>query len=54
MTGWKTDVSGVRSWDDLPKEAQDYINMIERVVGIPVKYISVGAERDSIIIRQEN
>jgi adenylosuccinate synthase len=51
MPGWKTDVSGVRSWDDLPKEAQDYINMIERVVGIPVKYISVGAERDSIIIR---
>ena len=54
MKGWKTDVSGVRRWDDLPKEAQDYINMIERVVGIPVKYISVGAERDSIIIRQEN
>ena len=49
--GWKCDVSGIRRWEDLPKAAQDYINFIEEQIGCPVKYISVGAERDSIIIR---
>lgn len=49
--GWKCDVSGVRRWEDLPKAAQDYINFIENQIGCPIKYISVGAERDSIIIR---
>ena len=49
--GWKCDVSGIRRWEDLPKAAQDYINFIEEQIGCPIKYISVGAERDSIIIR---
>ena len=49
--GWKCDVSGIRRWEDLPKAAQDYINFIEKQIGCPIKYISVGAERDSIIIR---
>lgn len=49
--GWKCDVSGIRRWEDLPKAAQDYINYIEEQIGCPIKYISVGAERDSIIIR---
>lgn len=49
--GWKCDVSGIRRWEDLPKAAQDYINFIENQIGCPIKYISVGAERDSIIIR---
>lgn len=49
--GWKCDVSGIRKWEDLPRAAQDYINFIEEQIGCPIKYISVGAERDSIIIR---
>ena len=49
--GWKCDVSGIRRWEDLPKAAQDYINYIEEQIGCSIKYISVGAERDSIIIR---
>ena len=53
VPGWNCDISEVREWDDLPAEAQNYINMLESAVGRPAKYISVGAERDSIIIRQE-
>ena len=49
--GWKCDISSARKWEDLPVAAQQYIEMIEQSVGCPAKYISVGAERDSIVIR---
>ncbi len=52
MKGWKQDISGVRSWDELPKEAQDYVLFIEKAIGCRITYISVGPERDSIIIRK--
>jgi adenylosuccinate synthase len=51
VPGWKSDISGVREWDDLPPEARNYITMIEEYTGCPVTYISVGAERDGIIRR---
>ena len=49
--GWKCDISGVRTWEELPEEAQEYVTYIEKQIGCPIKYISVGPERDSIIIR---
>ena len=49
--GWNCDISGIRRWEDLPKAARDYVCMIEDAVGCPVRYISVGPERDSIIFR---
>ena len=49
--GWNCDISSARKWDDLPKEAQDYVTFIEKEIGCPIKYVSVGPERDSIIIR---
>lgn len=51
VDGWHCDISGVRKWEDLPKAAQDYVCMIEKAIGCPVAYISVGAERESIIYR---
>ena len=51
MPGWKCDISDVRSWWDLPEEAKNYVNRIERSVGRIVKWISVGPERHSIIKR---
>ncbi len=51
VPGWGCDISGIRRWEDLPKEARDYVNMIETAIGCPVAYISVGPERESIIIR---
>ena len=51
MKGWKQDISGVRRWEDLPKEARDYVCMIEDAIGCPIRYVSVGPERDSIIER---
>ena len=50
--GWQCDISSVRTWDDLPRAAQDYVTSIERAIGCPITYVSVGPERDSIIIRK--
>lgn len=50
--GWKCDISGIRTWEDLPKEAQDYVLFIEKEIACPITYVSVGPERDSIIIRK--
>lgn len=51
MPGWKCDISGVRNWKDLPQAARDYVEMIEKAVGCHIGYVSVGPERESIIIR---
>ena len=51
MEGWKCDISGVRRWEDLPAAAREYVLKIESSVGCPITYVSVGAERESIILR---
>ena len=51
LPGWQEDVSAVRQWADLPLRAQQYIQKIEEISGIPVTYISVGPERDQTIKR---
>ena len=51
VPGWNCDISGVRCWEDLPKEARDYVEMIENAIGCPITFVSVGPERDSIIYR---
>ena len=53
MDGWGCDLSGVRRWEDLPEAARRYVRAIEDAVGCPIRYVSVGPERDSIIIRSE-
>jgi len=51
VDGWKCDISGVRRWEDLPKAAQDYVLLVEKAIGCRIGYVSVGPERDSIVIR---
>ena len=46
LPGWKCDISKARSFEELPKEAQDYVLFIEKAVGSKIKYVSVGAGRD--------
>ena len=53
MDGWKCDISHIRSWEDLPRNARSYIQFIEEKINCPVTYISVGPERDSIIVRKK-
>ena len=49
--GWNCDISKIRRFEDLPAEARSYVLYIENAIGCRIKYVSVGAERDSIIIR---
>lgn len=49
LPGFKCDISGCRTKEDLPKEALEYIQYIEKVIECPIKYVSVGAERDAYI-----
>lgn len=48
--GWLSDTSGVREWDALPRNAQAYVRRIGELAGAPVRFISVGPERDQIIV----
>ncbi len=49
--GWGVDISGVRRWEELPEAARNYVLEIEEAIGCRIGYVSVGPERDSIIVR---
>ena len=49
VKGWHCDLSGCRKAEDLPKEALDYIRLLEKLCNCKIKYVSVGAERDAYI-----
>jgi len=49
--GWKTDLSGCRSEDELPQTFKDYVTFLENYLGVPVKIISVGPDREATIWR---
>ena len=51
LEGWNCDISGARRWEDLPEAARRYVEYIEARVGCPIRYVSVGPERDAIILR---
>ncbi len=48
--GWLSDTSQARRWDELPERAQAYINRIAELADVPVRFVSVGPERDQIIV----
>ena len=45
------DISKIRKYEDLPMDAKKYIERIEEFVGVPIKYIGVGAGREEMIVR---
>ncbi len=52
LPGWDADISGARSFEDLPAEARDYVSRIEEVSGVPVTLVSVGPSRDQTVRRE--
>ncbi len=53
LPGWEEDISHARSYDELPQNAKNYIEFIEKYLGINVYLVSVGPERTQNIIRKE-
>ena len=53
MDGWTDKISHIRHFDDLPLNAQKYINRIEQLTKLPVAMIGVGAAREQTIVREK-
>jgi adenylosuccinate synthase len=51
IVGWRSPTDHCRKFDDLPENAKLYISYLENTIQVPVKYISVGVDRQQIIIR---
>ncbi|NLN93517.1 MAG: adenylosuccinate synthase [Candidatus Hydrogenedens sp.] len=51
MPGWEEDVTQIRRYEDLPAAARDYVEEIERLIECRLRYVSVGPEREALIIR---
>ncbi|MFD2702060.1 adenylosuccinate synthase [Paenibacillus shunpengii] len=52
LPGWKCDISQIREFDDLPKEAIAYVEFIEASIGVNITTISVGPRREQVIERR--
>ena len=51
LPGWKCDISKIRKYEDLPPNAKLYIERIEELIDIPIRWIGVGPERDALITK---
>jgi adenylosuccinate synthase len=51
MKGWKADLTGLISWEQLPAELKTYIEFIEKELEVPIKVVSVGPDRKQTIVR---
>jgi len=51
LPGWQVEITSVRTWEDLPEAARNYVSRIEELLSVPVKIISVGPERSQVIQR---
>jgi len=51
--GWSEDITGARTFEDLPKNAQDYVLAIEAMSGSRISAIGVGPDREAIIVRHD-
>ncbi len=52
MPGWKCDIRGIKKFEDLPENAQNYVNFIEKQIGYPITMVSNGPARTDIIYRK--
>ena len=51
VPGWKRDITGCRTFEELPKEAQDYVHLVEELAGCKVSFVAVGPDREQTIRR---
>ncbi len=51
LPGWKTDIRGIRSYEELPENCRNYVEFIEEQIGYPITMVSNGPGREDIIYR---
>lgn len=49
LKGWQSDITGCTKWDQLPQAARDYVEFVEKEIGVPIRWIGVGPSRDAMI-----
>ena len=52
MPGWKTDITGIRNYEELPENCRKYVEFIEEQIGYPITMVSNGPDREDIIYRK--
>jgi adenylosuccinate synthase len=50
LPGWSEDLTGVKSWSDLPASARNYVSFLAERLGVPASIVSVGPDRHQTII----
>ena len=50
MPGWQDSTVGMKSWDQLPTTAIDYLKKIEEICGVPIDIVSTGPDRSETIV----
>jgi len=51
LNGWKTDIRGIKTFNELPKEAKEYVEFVEKEIGVKISMVSNGPKRDEILYR---
>ena len=51
LPGWKTDIRGIRNYEELPEACRNYVETIEKEIGVRISMVSNGPGRDDIIMR---
>ena len=51
LPGWKSDIRGIKKYEDLPENCRNYVEFIEQQIGFPITMVSNGPGRDDIIYR---
>lgn len=51
--GWKTSISGIRRYDDLPENCRYYLEQIAKLIGVPIGIVSVGPSREQTIVLKD-
>ena len=53
LPGWKTDIRGIKNYEDLPENCRNYIEFVEEQIGYPITMVSNGPKRTDIIYRNK-
>lgn len=52
LPGWQVDITSVRTYRDLPAAAKSYVERVESLIGLPIRFIGVGPGRDAMIVKE--
>ncbi len=51
LPGWKSDIRGIKKYEDLPENCRNYIEFVEKQIGVPITIVSNGPSREDIIYK---